>query len=201
MDRETSPELPENKGRSRVERIFFAVFFGLIFAVVGITYHRYLILKDYYIQVEAECDPAREKCFIYECDPSEEGGECPEDPEEGISYYKLIKKKAFAIPDCDPASLDCPKLFCAPEEDCEETLCEEESLEEGEKCSDPETYLEEQAKGDSGLTSEEEEACAEEDESCKNEDPGQAQDEGGGDQEDDSGEPEKSEPDSENKES
>ncbi|MDQ1283956.1 MAG: hypothetical protein QG620_304 [Patescibacteria group bacterium] len=147
-------------------RIFFAVFFGLIALTVAATFIKYFILKDYYIQAEAECDPSAERCFIYECDPEEDGEDCPEDEAERISYYKLIKKKAYAIPLCDPAGENCPALACQAGEDCEETLCEEDNEEEGIVCNDPAEYvLEENTLGDD--EAEDEEECDSEEEDCE----------------------------------
>ncbi len=153
-------------GEDRKNKIFFAVFFGLIAVVVAVTFVKYFIMKDYYIQAETECDPSSERCFIYECDPEEDGEDCPEDEAERISYYKLIKKKAYAIPLCDPEDENCPALVCLPGEDCEETLCEEDNEEEGIVCNDPAEY----AEGDSALgddEAEDEEECDSEEGDCE----------------------------------
>lgn len=92
--------------------------------MIAISFFKFYILKDYYIKLEVACDPAAEKCFIYECDPAVDI-ECPENAAERTSYYKLIEKKANALPLCDPISSGCPSVTCQTGEDCKETLCDE----------------------------------------------------------------------------
>ena len=128
-------------------KIFFSVFFFVAFIVTAMAFYKFYILKDYYIKSEAACDPAAEKCFIYECDPADDS-ECPENAADRISYYKLIEKKASAIPSCDPGEADCPPLACRAGEDCAETLCDSAALTEGEQCSDPAEYLKNQAEAE-----------------------------------------------------
>lgn len=124
----------------RKSKIFFLAFGLIILASVAITFNKYFILKDYYIQAETECDPTTERCFVYECDLETE--ECSENPEENISYYKLITKKAYMFPDCDPNNDEnCPALQCAPDEDCKYSLCEEDNEAEDIVCNDPEEYI------------------------------------------------------------
>ncbi len=143
-------------------KIFFSVLFSIIFIVAVFSFYKFYILKDYYIMSEADCDPATEKCFIYECDPVDDS-ECPENPDERISYYKFIEKKASAIPVCDPNGSDCPPLICQAGEDCTETLCDEATKTEDEQCSDPSEYLKNQK--ESGKSSE----CITGDENCPGE--------------------------------
>lgn len=120
-------------------KIFFSIFFLVIFLVAVISFYKFYILKDYYITSEAVCDPARENCFIYECNPS--GGDCSEDPNERVSYYKLIEKRASALPLCDPNDSACPSITCRAGEDCREILCDETTITAGEQCSKPPEYL------------------------------------------------------------
>jgi hypothetical protein len=117
-------------------KIFFSVFFLIIFVVTGISFYKFYVLKDYYIRLETDCDPAVEKCFIYECDPADDS-ECPENVDERISYYKLIEKKASDLPLCDATDPSCPPVSCQAGEDCREILCDEETKAEEEKCSGP----------------------------------------------------------------
>ena len=123
-------------------KILFIVFFAAIFTSVGISFYRYYILEDYYIFAKKNCDPAKERCFMRECDPSSDG-DCPEEGEKRTIYYKLIEKKANTIERCDPNDPACPAFDCIEEEGCVETLCNEETRAEEEICSDPETYLKE----------------------------------------------------------
>lgn len=145
----------------RKNKIFFAVFFALIAAVVILTFVKYFIAKDYYVEAEADCDPETEKCFIWKCDPasSKEGEKCTGDPEEDIWYFKKVRKKAIDIPLCDPKEESCEAFVCHPGEDCQEFLCNEGNAGGG-QCNDPEAYMLENAE------EEESEECEEGDEEC-----------------------------------
>lgn len=115
-----------------------------LLALVGsvlATYYRYFIKKDFYIEAETECDPRSEACFIYVCDPESEE-DCPEEEAERISYYKLIKKKASAIPLCDPSDAACDALDCSDSRNCEVLFCDPEASSEEEEivCSLPDEY-------------------------------------------------------------
>jgi hypothetical protein len=121
-------------------KILFIIFFVAIFVSIGFTYYRVFIIKDYYIKMETSCDPAKEKCFIRTCDP-ETDDECPNDMDERIDYYKIIEKKAGAIPDCEPENNECPEINCLGDSNCIETLCDENTVIEGETCNDPNTYF------------------------------------------------------------
>lgn len=150
------------KGESNKSNIIFFIIFGLlILGSVAFTYYRIMIQKDYLISAEAECDPTVEECFIWECDPesTEEGEACTGDEEEDIWYYKIIKRKAFNIPLCDPNDENCEALICSEgEKDCSYELCEEGNADEIE-CNDPVQY-------NIDNPEEEESECAEDDEEC-----------------------------------
>jgi len=120
-------------------KIFFIVFFSLALAAMVISFYKYFILKDYYIKAEVECNPGQEKCFMVACDPASDS-ECPENPDERISYYKIVEKKARDIPLCDVDSPDCQALVCQEGEDCQEIFCDETTKTEGVECSNPETF-------------------------------------------------------------
>jgi hypothetical protein len=154
-------------------KIFFAIFFSVAFIVIAISFFKFFVSKDYYIKSEVECDPEAEKCFIYECDPTVDT-ECSENPDERISYYKLIEKKASALPICDSNNPDCPPITCQVGEDCKEFLCDEATKTQDEQCNDPAEYL--KNKEEEGTAE-----CAPDDESCVNNE--NATSDEGGDQE------------------
>ena len=105
-------------------KILVAAFALLIVLSIGYTFYKIIIKRDYLVSMETDCNPETEQCFIYECDPEVDGESCPEDLEERISYYKIIKKNAGKVPDCDPEAGDCDPVKCEEgEPDCEETLC------------------------------------------------------------------------------
>mgnify|MGYP001194537860 CR=1 FL=1 len=124
------------------EKILTIIFFSAIVLSILTSFLKFFVFKNYLIKFETGCDPAIESCFVSECDP-EEDEECV--PGEEKSYYKLVEKKAFAVPKCNLENGNCPAIGCQPrEKNCVETLCSEDVLGEGQSCSDPETYLREQ---------------------------------------------------------
>jgi hypothetical protein len=140
-------------------KIFFAIFFSVAFIIIAMSFFKFFVLKDYYIKSEADCDPETEKCFIYECDPTVDT-ECSENPDERISYYKLIEKKAYALPLCDSSSSDCPSITCQAGEDCKEFLCDEATKTQDEQCNNPEEYLKNKEEIESSNE------CAQDNENC-----------------------------------
>jgi hypothetical protein len=87
--------------------------------VVAASYVKYVINQDYYLYAQVSCDPVTEDCFTRSCDID---GNCSE---EGLStYYKVIYKKAFDVPYCNPYSeLGCEELTCSLNEDCKVITC------------------------------------------------------------------------------
>jgi len=87
-----------------------------------------------------------------------------------LSYYKLVEKKAFLVPLCDPNDENCDALNCAGlgEDNCREILCSDETKEEGIECIDPIAYAAshpEEEEEDESLS--EEECDPEGDEECE----------------------------------
>lgn len=130
----------KHKNMDKKSKIFFSIFFSVAIIIVVVAFFKFYILKDFYIKLEVPCDPETEKCFITECDPQSDS-QCPENPDERVSYYKLINKKANLLPACDSSDPDCPPIVCSAGEDCQETLCDEATKTKDEECSDPEEYL------------------------------------------------------------
>ncbi|MDD3487719.1 MAG: hypothetical protein PHF35_05120 [Candidatus Moranbacteria bacterium] len=160
----------------RKSKVLF-VFLGiLIIGSIAGTYWKIVVKRDYMIQAQIDCDPAEEKCFVWECDPNstEEGEACTGDPESDIWYYKILNRNAKNIPLCDPdTDENCTAYECNPgEKDCSEEFCDEENVPDGESCNDPEQYLienpqEECAEDDKECLGEEtEEACAPDGQEC-----------------------------------
>ena len=141
-------------------KIFFIVLFALIFGSIGATFLRIVVFKNYTLEAQADCDPEIEKCFVWECDPNstEEGEACTGDEEEDISYYQLIRRKAYNVPLCNPDEDEaCTPMECDPETEkgCEIVFCDEETkIEQEVECNDPVEYLlnnptkEEEAEGE-----------------------------------------------------
>lgn len=144
----------------RKSKVLFAILAILIAGSVTVTYWRYMVQRDYVVESQIDCDPETEKCFIWQCDPEStvEGEQCTGVPDNDIWYYKIFRRNAKNIPDCDPTDENCPAYVCGEEEqDCAEELCTVENVAQGEECNDPEQYL---------LENPPEEECAEDDEEC-----------------------------------
>lgn len=107
-------------------KIFFIVFFVVVFIAIAISGYRFFVLKDYYIISKLSCDPVSESCFMESCDPSEDDA-CPVNEDERISYYKLMKKKAYNIPFCSQNNVDCPPLSCENDASCQLIFCDQKN--------------------------------------------------------------------------
>ncbi len=107
-------------------KVLLSVFIVAVFISVLATYNRIYIQRNYQIIAEVDCDPEIDSCFIWE-------------DEEGTWYYNLIEKRASNIPICNPHREICEDFFYCEEgeEDCFETFCDPEDLEEGESCAGP----------------------------------------------------------------
>jgi len=128
-------------------KILLIVFVLILAGAVSATFVKYVIFQDYVVEISIDCDPMEESCFRYECDPEWE--ECTGDPQEDVSFYKLLTRKAYNMPECDPESPDCLWDQCPPNEKyCEIADCVPEELTEddaewGITCAGREEYLEE----------------------------------------------------------
>ena len=163
----------ENQQENMVEikqdkksKILLLVFILFILGSVAATYYRIFVKKDYIISAEMDCDPLEENCFVWECDPesNKEGEACTGNPEEDVWYYKIIHRKAFNIPLCDPNNEDCEALVCPEgEADCEEIQCTEETKGGEDICTNPLQYVSDHPEA---LEDEEEMECDEELDDC-----------------------------------
>lgn len=148
MDKEPTSETRQTSS----SKIFLLVFFLILLVSVGATYYKMMIKRDYILSVQIDCDPYSEECFI-------------DDSGEDTWYYKVLNKKAYNIPECDPnQDEDCVIACEENEKDCEEVLCSEETVEEGGECVDPVAYAEENPIEEEDLSEEAE--CEEGDEEC-----------------------------------
>lgn len=120
--------------------VFFVVISVLILGTVIMTYYRFFEARDYMVQAQVECDPSEESCFVYVCDPAVDE-ECVAGSLEDAFYYKLINRLARNAPLCEADATTCVTLPCAADEAaCSYTLCDMETVEDGETCNDPDEY-------------------------------------------------------------
>lgn len=126
-------------------KILFSVLGILIVGSVAVTYYKYMILRDYVIESQIDCDPYQKACFVWQCDPtsSVDGEACVNDPEVDTWYYELAQRNASKVPLCDPdKDENCDPWTCGLDEpECVQTFCDETTkLEQGVECSDPVKY-------------------------------------------------------------
>ena len=107
----------------------------LLILLIGGSFYRFVVLRDYYVTYEIDCDPAVESCYVY-C----EDDECAEP-----YYYAYMEKYAATVYEqCGPDITECDAAYeCLPEDgdDCTVTYCDAEE----EECSVPEEVIEEEA--------------------------------------------------------
>jgi hypothetical protein len=147
--------------QSKASKIFLAVFFLAIVLSIAVSYWRIVIRRDYDIVASVDCDPYEERCFVHICNPDPNvDGECTGDLSEDTWFTKNLNRKAYNIPECDPADENCTALQCGEnEEGCFYELCGEANVPEGDSCNDPEQYTKDNPP-------EEESVCEEGDETC-----------------------------------
>lgn len=126
-------------------KILFSLFGILIVLSVSASYYRFIVLHDYIIEAQVDCDPSSERCFVWECDPSIEG-ECTGNPDEDTWYFKIAHRNAKNIIECDSDDKECLPFVCLEEkeESCSETLCTEETVatySTYESCTNPDDFL------------------------------------------------------------
>ncbi len=124
-------------------KILPVVFVLALLAAVAWNYSTFFIDRDYLVYSEISCDPEMESCFSWVC--GEEDNECDDSP------YKKIELAAASLPLCDMyTNEECPEPTCnTNDETCTITYCSDETLEEGEICTDfEETESEREDDGD-----------------------------------------------------
>jgi len=89
-----------------------------------------MVLKDYIIEADIDCNPFAESCFVWVCDPEIDGEDvCTGDLGEDTWYYKIAYKNAMNIITCDNNDNDCHQFECSiDEKDCYEVLCSGDTL-------------------------------------------------------------------------
>lgn len=103
----------DEKKQSIIIFIFLTI---LTIGSIFFGYYKYILEEDFLIYAQVSCDPEIESCFVYE------------DGEE-IWDYKIIYKKAYQAPKCEPLSEEgCPELSCGFGEKCEVVTCSLENV-------------------------------------------------------------------------
>jgi|GEM_PF-5535079 len=111
----------------RKSRFLIGLFIVTSIFVVTFLFCKFYIQTDYNLRNEVECDPGTESCFVRSCGEDCEG--------EESWYYKVRTVSAQDIALCDPHLGECPQVECLSVASCVEELCTEDSVPEGEHCS------------------------------------------------------------------
>ncbi len=112
-----------NKGST-----WWIVFFALVIVLVaGMRYYDYVVKKNFLFDVAVECDPSSETCFVWDCDVN--------DPECDSTPYKKVEILAQNSPKCLEEH-SCENFSCDGLEECSVTTCSDETLDEGEVCTE-----------------------------------------------------------------
>jgi hypothetical protein len=98
---------------------------------VGAKYYNFVVERNFIVTSEISCDLEIESCFVWDCDMES-------DPECDYTPYKYISKNAKNVPYCNPYEEgECAELSCdTNEQECEITLCTEETVGEEEYCTE-----------------------------------------------------------------
>jgi hypothetical protein len=113
-------------------RIFFIYFSVLILIVIGVSFVKYFILKDYYIKIKVACNPITENCFVSDLDDGTNYS--TDNVSKNFNFYKIVRKKASSVSFCEHAT-DCFAVTCEKDEDCREVTCNLNIVPAGEHCS------------------------------------------------------------------
>lgn len=108
----------------------FMFFFLLVLVAALFSALRYFLFEDYYVKAKVYCDSTTERCFVSECSEGDLG--CIDYDGQKLIVYKWVKKKAHTFSYCNENTFNCPIECNKP--DCEEILCDEETLSDGEYC-------------------------------------------------------------------
>ena len=121
-----------------IRKNFFTIaIIALMVVTVSACLTRFLILKDYDVTYEVECDPYTEQCYV----------SCEDDVCEEVRYYKYITTHATElfdlcgpdISECESASvcidgqIDCEVTLCSPQfEECDDLTWADQEINLGE---------------------------------------------------------------------
>lgn len=118
------------------QRPFLYVLVPVLALVATVSFYRFIVVADYTVEYEGECDPVTERCFVG-C----EDELCTEE-----YYYSVIERHATELrAQCGPDISECELAQSCPagEAGCSIRYCDAGSLGEGESCEEIEPDVEE----------------------------------------------------------
>lgn len=110
------------------ENILLYTLIPLLILTVAATYYRFMVLHDYTVAYEGECDPHESSCFV----------ECEDDECLNKYYFTKIQRNASALlAICGESIVGCDdsNVCAVGEKECSVTFCR---LDLGEEC---ETFI------------------------------------------------------------
>jgi hypothetical protein len=120
--------LMKNEGGKIISLIVTIAILLALVTTVAVSYYKYILLQDFMIYAQVECNPESEECFIFQCSPDDDA-ECSFNEEEQFTYYKIIYKPAYDIPSCNTLNEECEELSCDTyESKCEVIYCSDETM-------------------------------------------------------------------------
>lgn len=112
--------------KARGNLIFYTLFLLVTLLGVGASYYRFMVIHDYMVSYEGDCDPYTQNCFVG-C----EDDECLEE-----YYYSQVQKSASDVyRQCGEDITDCDEAYICLVDDnekCSVTFCDVET--EGDNC-------------------------------------------------------------------
>ncbi len=99
---------------------------ALVVTVTNSRYSDYIRDRNFPLTVNTLCDVSIEPCFISDCSPDEP--DCDTEPYKKVEILRRDAPKCLEEHNC--SSFVCP--FDA--QDCSVSVCDSQSVEEGEKC-------------------------------------------------------------------
>ena len=89
--------------------LLFAVLVASILLALFLSYDKYLVRKDFLIEVNVPCKDSQESCFKQECDSQD-----PRCDSDGMLYFKIVEKWGYvnASPEECAISNQCDVIYC-----------------------------------------------------------------------------------------
>lgn len=96
-----------------------------VLIVMAHSFVRYKVERDFVLTGSIACNAESESCFVADCSP--------DDPECDLTPYKKIQINAKRAPSC-LYEHTCEDFVCSESNECIQTLCSDETREDGERC-------------------------------------------------------------------
>jgi hypothetical protein len=108
--------MTEPKSRTLVGHGLLAINIALVVLAIASSYYRYMVLHDYTVAYEGDCDPETQSCF----------SDCADDECTELYYFSIIERQANEIENlCGSEVTTCDAAYnCTNVESCTITFCD-----------------------------------------------------------------------------